>query len=76
MDVEAEAAPTQRLGRVVRDRRRTLGLSQQDLAELSGASPRFVGALENGKASVRVDKLVAVLDALGLELVAELRSIS
>ncbi len=52
----------------VRARRKELDLTQQDLADLSRCSPRFVGALEAGKHAVRLDKLVELLDALGLEL--------
>jgi len=57
-----------KLGVEIRERRRALGLRQIDLADLAGASERFVRELEHGKASVRMDKVVAVLDALGLEL--------
>jgi hypothetical protein len=39
----------------------------------SGRGVRFVGALEHGKPTVRLDKVVAVLDALGRELRAELK---
>ncbi len=53
---------------VVRVRRRHLGLRQDELADLAGVSERFVYALENGKQSVQLDKLVAVLSALGLRL--------
>lgn len=52
----------------VRERRRALGLTQQDLAELAGVSERFVRFVEQGKSSVQLDALGAVLDALGLEL--------
>ena len=52
----------------VRARREALALTQQDLADLARCSPRFIGLLEKGKASVRLDKLTGVLDALGLEL--------
>jgi y4mF family transcriptional regulator len=62
------------LGEDVRRRRRELNLRQEELADLAGTSARFIGALENGKTTVRLDKLVAVLDALGLELRARLRS--
>ena len=57
----------------VRNRRRALGLTQDELAELSSCSARFIRALEAGKESVRLDKLVLVLDALGLELRIGLR---
>jgi HTH-type transcriptional regulator/antitoxin HipB len=57
----------------IKTRRRSLGLNQTDLATLAGTSVRFVGSLEAGKASIRLDKLLAVLTVLGLELRAELR---
>ena len=56
------------LGRDIRDRRRSLGLRQRDLADLAGTAERFIRELEHGKPSVRLDKVVAVLAALGLDL--------
>lgn len=61
------------LAQTVRGRRRELGLGQRDLADLAGVSERFVRAVEAGKDSVQVDRLHALLDALGLELVVRLR---
>jgi HTH-type transcriptional regulator / antitoxin HipB len=61
------------LGQQVRERRRSLRLTQDSLADLAGCSTRFVRALEAGKPTVRLDKLLAVLDALGLELSAQPR---
>ncbi|WP_138443710.1 helix-turn-helix transcriptional regulator [Sinomonas susongensis] len=52
----------------VRERRRALALTQQDLADLAGVSERFVRFVEQGKPSIRLDALTAVLEALGLEL--------
>jgi y4mF family transcriptional regulator len=57
----------------VKARRRGLRLTQPDLASLAGCSERFVRELEAGKPSVRLDKLLAVLDVLGLELRLEER---
>lgn len=56
------------LAAAVRSRRRDLGLRQDEVADLAGVSERFVFAVENGKASVRLDKLLALLVALGLHL--------
>lgn len=64
------------LGEDVRRRRRALGLRQEELADLAGTSARFIGALENGKRTVRLDKTMAVLEALGLRLRAEVRQVS
>lgn len=54
--------------RAVKERRRALGLRQDELADIAGVSERFVHALETGKATVRLDKLLPVLAALGLHL--------
>lgn len=43
-------------------------MRQAELAELAACSTRFVHTLEAGKASVRLDKLLAVLRVLGLRL--------
>jgi y4mF family transcriptional regulator len=53
---------------VLRTRRRHLGLRQSELADLAGVSERFVLALESGKSTVQLDKVLAVLVALGLHL--------
>ena len=52
----------------VRTRRADLRLSQQDLADMAGVSERFVRFVEQGKPSLRLDTLLALLDTLGLEL--------
>ena len=57
------------VGPVVRARRRAQSLRIDDAAALSGVSVDLLSRLENGKGSVRLDKLLAVLDGLGLALV-------
>lgn len=52
----------------VRSRRIALGLTQRDLADMAGVSERFVRFIEQGKPSIQLDSLLAVLDTLGLEL--------
>ncbi|MET3206774.1 UNVERIFIED_ORG: y4mF family transcriptional regulator [Arthrobacter sp. UYEF13] len=56
------------LAREVRSRRLALGLTQKDVADMAGVSERFVRFIEQGKPSVQLDSLLAVLDTLGLEL--------
>jgi len=55
----------------IRRRRLELGLHQDELAALAGVSTRFVHTLEQGKPSLRLDKILAVLSQLGLDLVLE-----
>lgn len=52
----------------VRARRAALGLTQRDLADMAGVSERFVRFVEQGKPSVQLDSLLAVLETVGLEL--------
>jgi y4mF family transcriptional regulator len=56
------------VGGQIKERRRSLLLTQPELASLAGCSERFVRDLEAGKPGVRLDKLQDVLDVLGLEL--------
>lgn len=59
------------LADAVRTRRRQLGLRQDEVADLAGVSERFVHTVEAGKPSLQLDKLLAVLGALGLRLRVE-----
>jgi len=58
-------------GKDLRRRRLELRLRQDELAALAGVSTRFVHALEQSKPTVRLDKVLAVLRQLGLDLVLE-----
>lgn len=56
------------LGRSIAARRKELGLTQEELAALAGVSTRFLSSLEGGKPTARLSTVLAVLDALGLEV--------
>jgi y4mF family transcriptional regulator len=56
------------LAAAVRDARKSLGITQQELADLSGVSVRAISHLESGDSSVTFAKLMAVLSVLGLSL--------
>jgi y4mF family transcriptional regulator len=55
-------------------RRRALKLTQQELADLAEVSAHFVLDVENGKESIRLDKLTKVLNVLGLNFELKVRS--
>ncbi len=57
------------LGLQVRSWRKQQRLRIDDAAALFGVSVDLLSRLENGQGSVRTDKLLAVLDGLGLALV-------
>jgi len=61
-------SPAQRLGALLRARRRALRLNQAELCDLAGVGLAFLYELEHGKDTVRLDKVLAVLAVLGLEL--------
>ena len=54
------------LGEAVLVARKAAGLTQAALAARSGVTARFVYSLERGKGTLRNDKTLAVLRALGL----------
>ena len=53
------------IGRFVKERRRRLKLTQRDLADRAGVGLRFVRELEQGKATLRIDKVNQVLALFG-----------
>lgn len=56
------------LARFVKEQRKMYHLTQVDLSEKSGVGLRFVRDLEQGKTSLRMDKVNQVLDMFGAEL--------
>jgi HTH-type transcriptional regulator / antitoxin HipB len=56
------------LTEIVRERRRELDLTQEQLADIIGVHRAFVSELERGKATVRFDLLLRLLQALGLDV--------
>jgi len=59
------------LGRVIRDQRKTTGLTQLDAAGLCGVGERFLSELERGKPTVELGKVLQVLNRLGLHVVLQ-----
>jgi y4mF family transcriptional regulator len=54
------------LGEAVLVARKAMGLTQLALARRAGVSGKFVYNVERGKGTLRVDRVMAVLAALGL----------
>lgn len=57
-----------KLSRNIKELRKEYNLTQEDLAMKSGVGIRFVRELEQGKPTVRMDKVNQVLALFGLEL--------
>ncbi len=57
------------MGAVVRAQRKASGLRQIDLAGIGNTGNRLIVDIEKGKPTVQLQKVLDVLDLLGLELV-------
>jgi len=56
------------LANIILFHRKRSGLTQLELAEMSGVGKSMVYELENGKQSVRLDNLLKILGVLNIEL--------
>jgi y4mF family transcriptional regulator len=56
------------LAKIIREKRKAKGLTQQDLALKSGLGLRLVREIEQGKTSMRMDKVNQLLALFGMEL--------
>lgn len=61
------------LGRLIRAERKAQGLTQEQLAALSGVGVRFVRELELGKPSCRLGLALQVMTTLGMSLAVSSR---
>ncbi|MDO5139231.1 MAG: helix-turn-helix transcriptional regulator, partial [Oscillospiraceae bacterium] len=57
------------IGDYVKKERKKIGLTQEEFAIRSGLGLRFVRELENGKETVRLDKVNQALAMFGMEAV-------
>ena len=57
------------IGHIVREQRKVVGLRRVDLAGIGNTGNRLIVDIEKGKPTVQVQKVLDVLDLLGLELV-------
>lgn len=56
------------LAKYVKEKRKQFGLTQVDLSQKSGVGLRFVRELEQGKNTLRLDKVNQVLAMFGAEM--------
>lgn len=59
----------QQVGALIRKTRKSLGVTQKDLALTSGTGLRFVIDLERGKETCEIGKALTVLQTLGIKLI-------
>jgi len=61
------------LASLVKEKRKSVQLTQPDLAKKAGVGLRFIRELEQGKQSLRLDKVNQVLQLFGYEVGAVLK---
>ena len=59
---------------IVRNRRRELGISQEDLAEMSEVSLATIKNIERGEGNPTFKTVMKVMEILGLEIVFQVRN--
>src|SRR5258708_2620635 len=58
----------QDIGKLVRETRKALGVTQKALAVTSGTGLRFIIELERGKETAEIGKVLTILQTLGIQL--------
>ena len=58
---------------IIKERRRILDITQDDLSELSGIGLRTVKAIESGKSNPTFDTINKLISVLGLDLKLEVK---
>lgn len=61
------------LGEQIAQQRKYFTISQADLAEMAGVSPRTVSAIENGSANPSISILSKILEILGFVITLQER---
>ena len=60
----------------IKERRETLKITQEHLAELSGVGLRTLKAIESGKGNPTFDTLNKLVDVLGMEIKLEVKKVN
>lgn len=63
------------IGKIVQERRKELGLKQQDLAEMANVTIKSIYAIENNKGNPTIDVISKVFNVLGLEIKVQIKSV-
>ncbi len=58
----------EKIGEIIKKRRKLLKITQNDLSEISGVSLRSLKDIETGKGNPTIFQLLKILNSLGLKL--------
>jgi y4mF family transcriptional regulator len=59
------------IGKIIKNTRKKLGVTQETLALTSGTGLRFISELEHGKPTCQLEKTLHVMRTLGLKLIIQ-----
>ena len=61
------------IGKQIKERRDTLGITQPDLAEMAGVNINTIYNIESGRGNPTIKKLSKILEVLGMEVIVHVR---
>ena len=63
------------IGRIIKERRKHLGVNQQTLADLAGVGINTLVAIERGDGNPQLSTLLTILETLGMEADIHLKTL-
>lgn len=68
-----EVKSSEEIGALIKQRRRSVKVTQRSLAAASGTGLKFIVELEQGKPTCQIQKVITVLNTLGLRVIVKER---
>ena len=66
---------TKKIGMIIKERRKQLGVNQQTLSDLAGVGLNTLVAIERGEGNPQLSTLLTILDTLGLQMDINLKTL-
>jgi len=60
----------------IKERRTLLGITQQDLSDISGVSLRTIKGIETNKGNPSISTLTKIIDVLGMEIELKIKCLN
>lgn len=64
------------IGHIIQNRRNSLFIKQEDLAEMTGISSKTIYLIESGNGNPSIDTLNKLLETLGLEIAMDIKKLN
>ena len=61
------------LGKMIKTRRKEMGITQAYLLEVTGLSTTFISDVENGKSTAEIGRIIKLINILGMDFIVESR---